>query len=121
MSSRFRNLVAAALALAAFAPLTSVVAAAGSSAVVSTSVPSTTAGATIEVPADQATIQEAVDVATPGDLVLISPGVYHEAVNVTTPELTLRGLDRNEVVLDGEFLLDNGIRVLGASAFRSRT
>ena len=28
--------------------------------------------------------------------------------------MTIRGLDRNEVILDGEFELDNGIRVLGA-------
>ncbi len=71
-------------------------------------------GATIEVPADHETIQDAVDAAAPGDLILVSPGVYNEAVNVTTPELTIRGLDRNEVILDGEFELDNGIRVLGA-------
>ena len=67
------------------------------------------------VPGDYPTIQEAVDAAVPGDLVLISPGVYNEAVNVSTDELTIRGLDRNEVVLDGEFELENGIRVLGAS------
>ena len=67
------------------------------------------------VPADYPTIQEAVDAAVPGDLVLISPGVYNEAVNVSTDELTIRGLDRNEVILDGEFELENGIRVLGAS------
>jgi len=71
-------------------------------------------GATLAVPADFATIQEAVDAAAPGDLVLVSPGVYNETVNVVTPELTIRGLDRNEVVLDGGFELDNGIRVLGA-------
>ena len=107
MSARTRNLAAVALALAAFAPLTAVAA-----EHVRTS-PSD--GATIEVPGDHATIQEAVDAAAAGDLILVSPGVYHEAVNVTTPELTIRGLDRNEVVLDGEFELDNGIRVLGAA------
>ncbi len=67
------------------------------------------------MPADYPTISEAVDAAAPGDLVLISPGVYNEAVNVTTDNLTIRGLDRNEVILDGEFELDNGIRVLGAN------
>ena len=69
----------------------------------------------IEVPSEVATIQAAVDAAAPGDLILIEPGVYHEAVDVTTDELTIRGLDRDGVVLDGEFELDNGIRVLGAS------
>lgn len=67
------------------------------------------------VPDDYATIQEAVDAAVPGDLVLIAPGVYNEAVNVVTDELTIRGLDRNEVILDGQFELENGIRILGAN------
>ena len=45
--------------------------------------PASAGGATIEVPADYATIQEAVDSAAPGDLILVSPGTYHEAVDVT--------------------------------------
>ena len=69
----------------------------------------------IRVPADQPTIQGAVDAAAEGDLILVSPGTYNEAVNVTTNNLTIRGLDRNEVVLDGQFELENGIRILGAS------
>lgn len=81
---------------------------------VAAAAPTSSGGATISVPADHATIQEAVDAAAPGDLVLVSPGVYHETVDVQTDNLTIRGLDRNEVVLDGEFLLDNGVRVLGA-------
>jgi hypothetical protein len=76
---------------------------------------STATPATIRVPDDHPTIQEAVDAAEPGDLVLISAGVYNEAVDVTTDELTIRGIDRNEVILDGEFELENGIRVLEAS------
>jgi hypothetical protein len=71
-------------------------------------------GATRRVPDDHATIQAAVDAAAPGDLILVAPGVYEEAVNVTTDHLTIRGEDRNETILDGGFELDNGIRVLGA-------
>lgn len=73
------------------------------------------AGATINVPDDQPTIQAAVDAAKPGDLVLIQPGTYHEAVTVETENLTIRGIDRNATVLDGQFALDNGIRVVGAN------
>ena len=67
---------------------------------------------TVRVPEDHDTIQAAVDAAEPGDLVLIGPGVYHEAVEVATEDLTIRGTDRNEVILDGEFELDNGFRML---------
>jgi hypothetical protein len=69
----------------------------------------------LRVPDDYDTIQAAVDVAAPGDLILVGPGVYEEAVNVETDELTIRGLDRNEVILDGGFEKDNGIRVVGAN------
>ncbi|MGH2529141.1 MAG: PLDc N-terminal domain-containing protein [Actinomycetota bacterium] len=71
-------------------------------------------GPTVRVPQDRPTIQEAVDEAEPGGLVLISPGVYEEAVVVTTPFLTIRGADRNKVILDGAFRLDNGIQVIEA-------
>lgn len=67
-----------------------------------------------EVPGEYDTIQAAVDAAEEGDLILIAPGTYREAVDVTTDNLTIRGLDRDTVVLDGELELANGIRVLGA-------
>lgn len=69
---------------------------------------------TLRVPQDYPTIQRAVDAARPGDLILISPGVYREEIVVTTPSLTLRGLDRNRVILDGQFRMTNGVKVLGA-------
>jgi hypothetical protein len=52
-------------------------------------------------------IQEAVEVARPGDWILIAPGDYHEngspyaGVWVTTPNIHIRGLVRNAVVVDG--------------------
>jgi len=71
-------------------------------------------GATLRVPADHSTIQAAVDAALPGDLILVAPGEYHEAVLVTTPYLTIRGEDRNGVILDGDFSRSNGIHVVEA-------
>jgi hypothetical protein len=56
-------------------------------------------------------IQDAVDRARSGDLVLLAPGVYHESVEVTTDGLVIRGVDRNRVILDGETDLENGIVV----------
>jgi plastocyanin len=68
-------------------------------------------GVTRSVPDDYPTIQSAVDAAEPGDLVLAGPGVYKEAVSVTTPGLVIRGTDRNAVILDGEFTRENGFAV----------
>ncbi len=76
-----------------------------------TTAPAEWTGETRVVPEDYPTIQSAVDAADPGDLVLVGPGVYKEAVSVTTPGLTIRGTDRNEVILDGEFTRENGIVV----------
>ena len=68
--------------------------------------------ATIVVPNDQPTVQAAVDAADSGDLILIEPGVYREQVIVETGDLVIRGLDRNEVVLDGGDELFDGFLVV---------
>jgi hypothetical protein len=65
------------------------------------------------VPADAPTIQAGVDKAKPGDLVLIEPGIYKEAVFVRTERVVVRGVDRNTVVLDGGDELENGFTVSG--------
>jgi len=55
------------------------------------------------------TVQGAVNAASPGDWILIWPGVYHEkstqwptaGVWIQKPDLHIRGLDRNQVIIDG--------------------
>ena len=66
---------------------------------------------TLAVPAEHGTIQAAVDAAVPGDLILISPGIYRESVWVDTDRIVIRGLDRNDVVIEGDFVLGDGILV----------
>ena len=72
---------------------------------------SDTGARTINVPADKATISEAVRAARPGDLVLVAEGTYEESVTVETDNITIRGVDRNAVVLDGGYRRINGIEV----------
>jgi|GEM_PF-126453 len=84
-------------------------------------------GVTRRVPQDHPTIQNAVDAADPGDLVLISPApespehlaadgayVYREQVDISTPYLTIRGTDRNQVIIDGEHERPIGINTVAA-------
>jgi hypothetical protein len=61
------------------------------------------------------TIQSAVNAAKSGDWILVAPGDYHEQYDhtvpagpktlsglyITTPDVHLRGMDRNKVVVDG--------------------
>jgi hypothetical protein len=69
-------------------------------------------------PGQYSTVQEAVDAAKPGDWILIGPGDYKQtsarhpsgaygddqaasSILVTTPNLHIRGMNRNTVVIDG--------------------
>jgi len=115
MQSTSRRLLGAALAFTALSMIAvgcSKSDSDGSSSSSGSSTTSASGGKTLTVPGDYKTIQAAVDAAKTGDLVLISDGIYKEAVDVTTPNITIRGLDRNKVILDGGFKLENGIRVL---------
>jgi hypothetical protein len=67
------------------------------------------------IPGQYSSIQAAVDAAQPGDTILVGPGDYKTtgssapsaasdtpaAVLITTPNVTLRGMDRGGVVVDG--------------------
>ncbi len=65
----------------------------------------------VRVPADAATISAAVDQVAEGGLVLVAPGTYREQVLLDVPDVTLRGEDRNGVVITGE-----GTRTAGVIA-----
>ena len=65
----------------------------------------------IRVDVGGSSIQDAVERAQPGDIVEIGPGIYHEAVRVDRPNITIRGEDRNAVVLDGQDKLTNGFLI----------
>ena len=67
----------------------------------------------IRVPHDAPTIQAAVDAAAAGDTILVDRGTYPGGVVVpaSKPNLTIRGVDRNAVVLDGAGTRDDAIDV----------
>ncbi len=71
---------------------------------------------TLRVPQDFPTIQAAVDASKVGALILVDKGTYNEAVEVNPghENITIRGVDRNETILDGEFSEErpNGFKVL---------
>lgn len=61
-------------------------------------------------------IQETIGRASPGDTILIPPGVYHENLIIDKPNLTLRGLVSagQWPVLDGQNKLNDGIIASGS-------
>jgi Right handed beta helix region len=71
------------------------------------------AGSEIRVPEDAPTLQAAVGEAMPGDTIVLSAGSYSGGVVVPPAkhDITIRGVDRNEVVLDGADRRKDGILV----------
>jgi nitrous oxidase accessory protein NosD len=63
----------------------------------------------LRVPADFPTISDAVDDATPGDLILVAAGTYKESVIVDVEDVTVRGESRNGTIIDGEGIRPYGV------------
>ncbi|MFB6680206.1 nitrous oxide reductase family maturation protein NosD [Streptomyces sp. NPDC057684] len=69
-------------------------------------------------------IQKAVNTAKPGDVIVLSPGTYHESVSITVSGLTLRGASaRSTVIVPAKASTDsacakagNGICVTGTKS-----
>lgn len=66
----------------------------------------------VMVPGDADTVQAGIDQLQPGDMLLIGAGVYPESVVVSTPDVTIRGEDRNDVIFDGGGTRSQGILVI---------
>jgi parallel beta-helix repeat protein len=49
-----------------------------------------------------------------GGIIMIEPGTYHSSLEVRADDVTVRGTDRNGVILDGEFTRSNGVVMTGA-------
>lgn len=65
----------------------------------------------VHVPADAATFAAAMDLVSPGGLVVIAAGSYPEQLLVDKADVTIRGEDRNATIIDG-----GGIRPYGIVA-----
>jgi hypothetical protein len=66
---------------------------------------------TIRVPQDRPTLLEAIEASTPGSVIVLDRGIYPggDIVPESKPGITIRGVDRNEVVFDGRDEIANAL------------
>ncbi|MBO9627215.1 MAG: right-handed parallel beta-helix repeat-containing protein [Microbacterium sp.] len=62
----------------------------------------------VRVPED-ASLTDAGGLVADGGVILIAPGTYTESLDVRGDDVTVRGEDRNTVILDGELTRSNGV------------
>jgi plastocyanin len=65
----------------------------------------------VHVPKDFRTIRRAVALAAPGSTIIVAPGIYTESINVSTPNLVIRGVDRFRTRVGGGNARADGFRV----------
>ena len=63
------------------------------------------------------TIQAAVGAARRGDWIVVAPGAYTGTVRIRTPDLHVRGMNRNTVILDGGHRVGNGIVITASGVW----
>lgn len=70
-------------------------------------------GRTLHVPGDYPRLDDAIAASAPGDVILLAAGTYPGDVEVPEDKggITIRGVDRNTVVFDGENIRKNAIDV----------
>ena len=64
--------------------------------------------ATFTVPDDYSTIQDAINAAEHGDIIVVRPGQYNESINFNGKNITLRSVDPEDPEIVGETIIDAG-------------
>lgn len=63
----------------------------------------------VTVPDDAPTLSAALDAVSAGGMILLRPGVYNEQLVIDKEDVTIRGLDRDTTIIDGESQRPYGI------------
>lgn len=66
-------------------------------------------GGTIYVPSEQPTIQDAINAAPAGDIIVVAPGTYSETINFLGKAITLRSSDGPRVTIIDGWGLDGSV------------
>lgn len=70
--------------------------------------------------ADYTKIQDAVNVAGPGDIVYIDSGTYYEHIEITTPRVILKGKSRESAIIHGDIQIRAGnVKIIGLTITNS--